>query len=367
MLRWILVIVLLVVNGLTGETNDNLPTVFYNQGHYVIEGTSIPCSLKENAFDRLPEAYKNKVRGPVWDLSKNSAGLSVRFVTNSSRIVVRWELLNDFSMNHMADTGIKGLDLYVNTGKTWQYVNTARPINKINESVLLEKMSDEMREYRLFLPLYDGLVQLEIGIDSLSLIERPEKWKSKPIVFYGTSITQGGCASRPGMAYPAIISRKLGVECINFGFSGNGRMEAPIIEVMTGIDAEFYVIDCLPNMTAEQVMANTRPLVQKIREKRVKTPIIFIDNIMYEKAYFNEESQTVINEKNRIIREEVSKMVDAGYQNIHIIGSKNSLGSDHEGTVDGVHFTDLGFMRFADFLIDNFARLKLIKKVQGKS
>ena len=332
---------------------------YYNKEYFLIEGTTFNDSVKENTYDRFPLSYKNKVRNPVWNLSKSSAGISVRFLSNSSAISVKWELLNDSKMNHMAETGIKGIDLYCKVDNNWQYVNTARPTGKQNVFLLINNMPVKMREYKMYLPLYDGVTNLEIGIDSLSKIEKPARTSQKPIVFYGTSITQGGCASRPGMVYSNIISRKLDVECINFGFSGNGRMETSVVEVISEIDASVYVIDCVSNMSATEILSNSIPLVELIRTKHPDTPIIFVEGTMFEKSFFDETIKNDINEKNMAQKIEFEKMIKRGFSNIFYIDNNGVLGDDHEGTVDSVHLTDLGFMRFADFLISKFEQLNL--------
>lgn len=347
--------------GVSGRISSYDRIKYYGKEVYLIEGNTIPQSLKESPFDRLPFSYKEKVRPAVWDLSKASSGLSVRFLSNTSTIYLKWELLNNKSMNHMAETGIKGLDLYCKIGNDWQYINTARPEGKKNEFLMVTNMTKEMREYKIFLPLYDGLEQLKIGIDSLSLIYKPDRSVQKPIVFYGTSITQGGCASRPGMAYSNIISRKLNIECVNYGFSGNGRMEKPIVELISGIDALFYVIDCTPNMSIDEVKSNTIPLVEILRRKRPNTPIIFIENLMYEKSFFDTVLRNELMNKNAALKQEYKKLLRKGATNIFYIESGEAIGNDHEATVDGIHFTDLGFMRFADFLISKFEQLKLTK------
>ena len=147
--------------------------------------------MKESPYDRLPLSYKDSVRKPVWDLSKSSAGLSIRFLSNSSTISAKWEVLNDFKMNHMADTGIKGIDLYFKNENQWQYLATGRPEGFFNEYTLVQNMNNELREYKIFLPLYDGVKNIEIGIDSTSIIKKSKENLKKPIIFYGTSITQG--------------------------------------------------------------------------------------------------------------------------------------------------------------------------------
>ncbi len=335
--------------------------VYYGRDYFLLEGTTFPDSVKESPYDRLPMSLKTRVRTPVWNLSKASAGLSVRFRANTSAIMVKWELLNNNSMSHMAETGIKGIDLYSKVGFRWQYVNTARPSGKENEALLVENMLSKVREFIMFLPLYDGITSLEIGIDSFSVMEKPKRNNSNPIVFYGTSITQGGCASRPGMAYTNIISRKLNVECLNFGFSGNGKMEVPIAELISGIDALFYVIDCVPNMNPKEIQTNTIPLVEIIRSKNPLTPIIFLESILYEDSFFDDSLKIKLDEKNNMLKMEFDKMIEKGYQDIYFIHSTDALGNDHEGTVDGVHFTDLGFMRFSDYLISRFEQLGLIE------
>ena len=345
------------------ERIENAPDsiAYFGKAHFLLEGTTVADSAKECYYDRLPHSYQPQVRPPVWSLSKSSAGLSIRFLTNSTSIRVKWSLLNNTTMNHMAETGIKGIDVYNKNGNHWQYVNTARPTGVENEALLVSNMDTAMREYRMYLPLYDGVTNLEVGIDSASLIRKPTANPSKPIVFYGTSITQGGCASRPGMAHTNIISRKLNVDCINFGFSGNGKMERPIAELIADIDAGFYVIECLPNMKAEEVRERTRPLVEVIRKKRPDVPIVFVENAVYEGAFLDAGIKTMIDQKNAALRHEVEQLRQQGVANLLYIDSQGALGSDHEGTVDGVHLTDVGFLRYADFLIKQFGQFGLVE------
>jgi hypothetical protein len=345
------------------ETN----ITYFGREHFLIEGTAMADSLKESPYDRLPISYKEKVREPVWDLSKSSAGISVRFHSNSTSINLKWSILNNFSMNHMASTGIKGVDLYLKHKGKWRYVSTARPSGSINKYELIKNMTSDFREYKLFLPLYDGVTKLEVGIDSDASIKKAMPNAQKPIVFYGTSITQGGCASRPGMAHTNIISRKLDVDCVNYGFSGNGRMETPIIQLISEIDASFYVIECLQNMNAEQVKERVLPLVEIIRKKHPNTPIVFVENMMYKTAFLDKTIETELNHENLTLKNEYNKILKKGFQNVFYIEDMPSFGMDNEGTVDGVHLTDLGFLRYADYLIKNFKEQNLIKTVLNKN
>jgi len=349
--------------------------IYYGIDHFLIEGTAIADSLKESPYDRLPISYKEKVREPVWDLSKASAGITVRFHSNSTSINLKWTVLNDLDMPHLASTGIKGIDLYTKYNNKWRYVTTAGalvglktyqnksiPADSINEYELIKNMSSDFREYKLFLPLYDGVTKLEVGIDSAASIEKASPSAVKPIVFYGTSITQGGCASRPGMAHTNIISRKLDVDCINYGFSGNGRMETPIVELISEIDAHFYVIECMQNMNSEQVSERVRPLVDMIRSNHPYTPIVLVENMMYTMAFLDQTIKTRLIQENAALKNEYNKIIKSGIPNIFYIKDNKDFLLDNEGTVDGVHLTDLGFLRYADYLIENFKKNLLIKK-----
>ena len=348
--------------------------IYYGREHFLIEGTVISDSLKESSYDRLPISYKEKVREPVWDLSKASAGITVRFHSNSTSINLKWTVLNDLDMPHMASTGIKGIDLYTKYNNKWRYVTTAGalvglktyqnksiPADSINEYELIKNMSPDFREYKLFLPLYDGVTKLEVGIDSRASIEKASPNPVKPIVFYGTSITQGGCASRPGMAHTNIISRKLDVDCINYGFSGNGRMETPIVKLISEIDAHFYVIECMQNMDSEQVSERVRPLVDMIRTNHPFTPIVLVENMMYTMAFLDQTIKTRLIQENAALKNEYDKIIKSDIPNIFYIKDNKDFLLDNEGTVDGVHLTDLGFLRYADYLIENFKKFKLIK------
>ena len=360
-MKYIICLMLIVSQSINSQEAHQ--TKFYGNEYFLIEGTTIPDHLKESPYDRLPASYKELVRTPVWELSKSSAGMSIRFFTDTTSLTVKWEVLNNFSMDHMPDTGIKGVDLYYRNGEEWQYINTGRPQGFLNEYRLVENMSQEMREFRIFLPLYDGVKNVEIGIDSKSSITKPISNPQKPIIFYGTSITQGGCASRPGMVHTNIISRQLDVDVINFGFSGNGRMEQPIAELISSIEAALYIIECMPNMIKpELITERTIPLVNTIRRNKPDTPIIFVDLFKSPITILNTKTRSEDKALDDALKEEFDKMIKNGYKNIYLIESPKLTDSDHEGTVDAIHFTDLGFQNYADYLISRLRVLELVEQ-----
>jgi len=304
-------------------------------------------------YERLPDSLKNISRKPLWDLGKNSAGLAVRFSSNSTTIAAKWEVLFNCEMNHMTPTGIKGLDLYCLQDGKWVFVNSGRPSGKVNTATIISNMEPQQREYMLYLPLYDGVTSLAIGIDSLSEISQPRidlPVRKKPLVFYGTSILQGGCASRPGMAHTNILSRWLNREAINLGFSGNGQLDLEIAKVIAAVDASMYILDFVPNATVAQIKERADQFYSIIRSRHPETPILFIEDPIFTHTRFDKKIAKEVKEKNETINAFFLSLKERGEKNIYLLPSKDMIGSDGEATVDGIHFTDLGFMRYAELL-----------------
>jgi lysophospholipase L1-like esterase len=163
---------------------------------------------------------------------------------------------------------------------------------------------------------------------------------------YGTSIVQGGCASRPGMAYPAIVGRRLDRHVINLGFSGNGPMRPELAPLLAEIDASIYVIDSLPNMNDEQVRHRTEPFVRTLRAARPETPIVLVENIIYQNTLAGAPGRHEA--KNAELRAAFARLRESGVEHLHLIPADDLIGHDMEAAVDGTHLTDLGFTRFAD-------------------
>lgn len=299
-------------------------------------------------FSRLPMDAEDLVREPVWNLSRNSAGVAAHFKTNAKEIHLQWKLLNDFHMVHMAGTGIRGLDLYVKHENQWYHIATGKPYKAENERRLIKNLSGEEKEYMLYCPLYDGLTSLYIGLNPEAEITQVER-KEKPLVFYGTSITQGGCVTRPGMAYPAIIGRDLNVETINLGFSGNGRMDPEIIDYISEIEAQCYIFDCFPNMDLDMIKDRAERELKKLLEAHPKTPVLLTPNIMAEDGWFDPEVyNNTVAENNEI--KAIYERLKKNHKNLYMIPFRQIRHVAVEGTVDGIHLTDVGTMRMADVM-----------------
>lgn len=318
-------------------------------------------------FDRLPVKAEKTARPPVWNLSRHSTGLCVRFVTDATTIHARWTVTNkNLAMPHMPATGVSGLDLYVKTpaGK-WQWVANGRPTGETTTAQLASGLTAGEKEYLLYLPLYNGVSSVEIGLPKGTTLKkadaRPANRKA-PIVFYGTSITQGGCASRPGMVHTAIIGRKFDCPVINLGFSGNGTLDLDIAALLGELDAAVFVLDCLPNLTAAQVAERTEPFVKALRKAKPITPILLVED----RTYANAPVLPALAKRNTESRAAYKKAFDAliagGDKNLFYLTGDKLIGDDGEGTVDGSHPTDLGFMRQADVFAEALKPLLAEKK-----
>lgn len=314
-------------------------------------------------FDRLPARAQGVVPGPVWGLSRDSAGIAVRFVTDGARILCRWKLRSgNLAMDHMPATGVSGVDLYMRTppgqeiipGQHWRWVGVGRPKSQLMEAQLAGGLPAGEHEFLLYLPLYNGVESVEVGVPAKATLHRaPDRPldHGKPVVFYGTSITQGGCASRPGMAYPALLGRWLDRPAINLGFSGNGRMDPPVVDFIAELEAAAFVIDCCPNMPPDLIADRTEPLVHKLRSAHPQTPVILVENVEYQASALLAGPRRAYTAKNAALRAAYERLVKAGVSGLHLVPGKSLFGDDGEATVDGTHATDLGFVRLARALL----------------
>ena len=305
----------------------------------------------DSPWDRLPARAEGIVRKPVWSLSRQSAGIIIKFRTDASEIHVKWDLILDrLALPHMPATGASGLDLYVHDGQQWRWASTPRPTAQSNQARLVHDLDPIMRDWMLYLPLYNGVESISIGVPVGSLIEpmsrRPDE--TLPVVFYGTSITQGGCASRPGMTHVAIVGRELDREVINLGFSGNGTMDIEMADFIAEIDAVLYVIDCLPNLESDDVLPRTVPFIKRLRSLRPDTPILLVEDRSYSDAHVNRKRAERNRDSRLALQEAAEVLATDGCREIYYLEGDRLLDANGESTVDGSHPTDLGFRQQAD-------------------
>jgi hypothetical protein len=303
-------------------------------------------------YDRLPAHAKGVVRDAVWDLSHNSSGIAFRFVTDAREISVRWTLSSDrYFFDTMPPSGASGLDLYARDRGTWRWAGLARPQRAgTNQERILKGIDRGMREYLMYLPLYNGVRELEIGVDlSAKVFAAPPipGTQSAPIVFYGTSITQGASASRPGMSYPAILGRELDRPIVNLGFASNGTMDIEIARLMSQIDAVAYVIDCCPNMTSVMIEERAKPFVECLRSARPFTPIVLVEGIEQRNAWLLPRIAGDIRNNNAVLKKAYAALLRAGVEKVYYVLGGGLLGDCDSTTVDGIHPNDKGFVEYA--------------------
>ncbi|MFT4224445.1 SGNH/GDSL hydrolase family protein [Dysgonomonas sp.] len=344
---------LLLICALVAYLSINAQLAYYDGSQFPLFGKI--SEQTETRYERLPAFLKTVTRPPVWELGKNTAGLYLRFVSNSASIGLKWTLTENRNMNHMTPTGIKGFDLYCLQNDKWEFVNSARPNsnNKDNSAIIISNMTNDEKEFLLYFPLYDGVESLQVGIDSTATISQSQKQlpkTEKPVICYGTSILQGGCASRPGMAHTNILSRWFNREFINLGFSGNGQLDYEIAEIIAGHDASLIILDFMPNVNVEQIEQKMKNFYDIIRKKSPQVPILFIENPVFPQAKFDGYMQKAVTAKNEALHKVFNNLLASGEKNIQLVSSAGMIGVDDEATVDGIHFTDLGFMRYAEYL-----------------
>lgn len=321
----------------------------------------------ERTYARLPRYVKDSIPEgrELWDRQQCSSGIGVRFATNSTRIGCKYTLYWDTHMIHMADTGLKGTDLYILEGDSvWRHVNTNRPYvkkdengnkTKLVESTYVSNLDGKMHEYVIYFPLYDGIEDFSVKVDSGAVITKgsPEVINAnRRIVAYGTSILQGGCASRTGMAATNIIGRELNCEVVNLGFSGEGKQDTYVARAMATIpDVDVFLLDPVPNCTEMMCDTLTYNFVKTLRALRPDVPIVMLEGPIYPYARYDSFFGKYLPKKNNAFRRNYERLKAENPNNLYYVTSEGLDGPEDDGTVDGIHLTDLGFLHYANKMI----------------
>lgn len=319
-------------------------------------------------YTRVPASMKSMVREEIrWGMDC-STGIAIRFRTNSPVIGARYRLRYDFAMSWMAYTGIKGTDLYIfdDEKQEWHYLGTGRPQKDSVQTITYARHLDgRFHEYMLFLPLYDGITEFAVGVSPESDISGPRMHlprRDVRVVFWGTSVMQGGCAARPGMTQTAILTRELGIECCNMGVSGEGKMWKENAQLLAAAyKPDCYVIDPLMNCTHGMVDTMTIDFIQTIRDAHPLVPIIMVEGLLFPDYPFNSTLCDSLPEKNAAFYRNYLLLKKSGMKNLYYLPSKAFNGRGWDTTVDTWHFTDYGFRLYADEI------KPLLKKALKKS
>ncbi len=306
-------------------------------------------------FGRLPARAEGIVRPEIWEIGRCSAGLSIDFTTDSPRLAANWGVGSEkMALDHMPASGKSGLDLYVRHKLDgWRWAATGRAMTPIeNTRELFKNAKRVCRRFRLHLPLYNSLETLRLGIKPGAQLKIHAPGPIG-IVLYGTSIVQGGCASRPGMGYSAVLQRRLGRSIANLGFSGNARCEPEMASLLGELKPELFVLDPLANVpiaTCGELVGN---FLEILLAARPGISVAMVDDLNAPKLELMAERDHGWNRKRAAMAG--LKKHFSGRSNLYWLSGANLLGTDGEATVDGTHPTDLGFMRIADALAPNLA------------
>ncbi|TZF85058.1 hydrolase [Pedobacter sp. BS3] len=314
----------------------------------------------QNPFHRVDTVDHPDLPARMKQLFTHGTGMYIAFKTNSTAISAKWCVTAARPLPYLTPIANKGFDIYVKKQGKWQFAGVAAPTGICSTKTLVENMEEGEKEFIMYLPVYDEIRSLEIGVKPGAIIEPiPEPFK-KRVLIYGSSIVQGAGTSRPGMAYPAQLSRQTGLNFINFGLSGMAKMEKEVADIVASVDADAYILDCVPNSAPSEIKERTKYLLQTIREKHPKAPIIVMQSVIRESSYVNQRVAKYVRDQNTMIDRETMSLTNKGMKDVYFITSEKFIGDDHEGSIDGTHPNDLGYYRMATFL--NGELTKILKK-----
>jgi hypothetical protein len=324
-------------------------------GFEVLHNQAYQGQERENFYHRFPAKAKGNVRNNIWNLACQSAGESIEFTTDSKNITVRYTVTKRHAMPHMPATGVSGVDLYTkdkNGGEVWlagKYSFQDTLTYRFTGIEVVNKARKAQR-YTLFLPLYNEVSWMEIGVDEGAKFRFEPVLPVKPIVAYGTSIGQGACASRPGMAWSNILQRRLDHPVVNLGFSGSAYLEKEVIDLIAEIDASVYFMDAMPNassLEAEVLRDTLTKAIRQLRNARPDVPIVLADHLGYPQS---KASPNHLKKENRawdVQKAVFEQLVAEGMKNIYHIPHED-IAMPQDATVDGSHPTDYGMVVYAD-------------------
>ncbi len=327
--------------------------IFYNVRYAPFEIYGLYSPETEGNFLRMPLEVSDAVSANLTSLNKNTAGGRVRFSTDSKYIAIKCVMPSPRHMPHMAFSGSAGFDLYRDTDAGSYFVGALMsPVNFNGgefETIIELSGVGEMRNYTINFPTYSGFTELYIGLQKSASVAAGAKYAyDKPVLYYGSSITQGGCASRPGTCYEAIISRKLNIDHINLGFSGNGKGEQPVVDYIASLDPIIFVSDYDHNAPSAEYLEPTHwNLYETFRKAHPTTPYVMISKPDFVKPRDNTDEV----KRRAVIHKNFMKGIENGDKNLYFIDGESFFAGYCDGgdcTVDGCHPTDLGFYFMAE-------------------
>lgn len=333
------------------SVSDNLKWFSVDDEPFVFDG--LLWREKGGPFRRLPLGYSINP-GIDAQLSWHTSGAMLRFKSDATEMHLDVRIHTTSRMGHMPATGSMGFDIYCGSGSNKKFFRVARfDRNADFYTVPIFEPGDrekKMREFTLHFPLYGGVESFRLGMNRDAQILPPSPWADpRPILVYGTSIQQGGCASRPGMCHSNIMSRLLNRYFVNLAFSGNGKGEPAAAKLLASVpDPAMFVLDYYANVKNDGLRATLATFIDILRDAHPEVPILMVSGTMLKNELERDEYTPERMEQTEIYLAELRKRRDGGDKNIHFLDGTSLYGADPtECTVDGTHATDLGFYMIA--------------------
>ena len=348
---------------LTGEETIKQTDIRY---YDVLENTAFDLyglyrPREEGGFKRLPDELGKAVNNGVARLYTNTAGGRIRFCTDSAYVAIRITLPKITRFCHMTLIGTSGADIYEDhpeTGQSYHKATFCPPVAMTEGFASICHFDTRKRRYlTVNLPLYNDVTRIEIGLQEDAIVESGMKYKNTlPVIFYGSSITQGACASRPGLCYQNMLARRLNMDYINLGFSGWAKAEERIVDYMAELPMSAFVSDYDHNADSTEYLRDTHcRMYQKIREKNPDIPYIMISRPNFSTSFpYSAERRDVIFDTYRFAREQ-------GDKNAYYIDGESFFKGEWEDccTMEGGHPNDLGFRFMAEKIGNTLGKLIL--------
>lgn len=329
------------INGINLEFRDASSAPFTISG--------FPWYQTEQQYCRLPQEILPATNPGVETLAWHTTGGTIRFKTDSPTIALDVMLQHSSNLTHMAHSGVAGFDLYLGRGKTKQFFGNLKPDHGQNsyKGLLINNLNAGLIDCTIYFPLYSGVKSLHIGLQPGCRLEEPTPYSyEKPVVFYGSSITQGACASHPGNAYTHIISRRLDANLVNLGFSGSCKAEPIIAENIAELEMSCFVYDYDYNAPNFEHLKNTHePFFKIIRDKQPDLPVVMVSK----PDFYGSQAEK---DRREVIKTTYNNAIAAGDKNAYFIDGELLFGKTERDlcTVDRCHPNDIGFLRMADII-----------------
>ena len=334
------------------KTEEGIAWHTVNTAPFAVDG--LPW-FQENggAFYRLPKRAQSSLREALWELGTMPSGGRVRFKTDSPILQARVQHSRGdvgLAMPHMCAVAVSGLDLYEGPPRKMTFWTSTRPGHAADPYIvtLVADLPKKLREFTIYLPTYNDLVRFQIGLAPGARLAAPSPYRKKtPVVFYGTSVTQGGCSSRSANGFVSVVGRLLGIDVVNLGFSGNGQCDPELVPLLDEIDMACLVVDCVANMGLARMQTGYGPFLAALRARRPKLPWVLMTFFRSANELYRGSRES--DAMNAIVLRTYRQMCRQGDRNVYLLDARKMIGCEqNHPSVDGVHLTDLGFQKMAD-------------------